>query len=294
MLYLSGNCLSSLFVPLFMLGIFWLFEYKRVRKLLLFGAVTCLAITGVTIYYIVGNFQSVEPVVAMSEDGVLLTNGTLEPLSGDDTTLYNYTIEVHLPSFNSTVNQSNLLLVGLLFVSESSENATMHLLSRDDATLTEVYYYTTTREFPINYYVFEFIIDGNLTVAGYVDDDGQINWIEGPISDDAAGMAVFLIPRGLISVYVYNTFAIYAIMCGMIWWVRRARRMRINAVERLEAERAKMKAEQPKEESAKVAKTPSLATAMGLEKEETFVCSECGADVPADATVCPKCGERFD
>jgi ribosomal protein L40E len=33
---------------------------------------------------------------------------------------------------------------------------------------------------------------------------------------------------------------------------------------------------------------------MGLEKEEGFVCSECGADVPADAKKCPKCGEKFD
>jgi ribosomal protein L40E len=33
---------------------------------------------------------------------------------------------------------------------------------------------------------------------------------------------------------------------------------------------------------------------MGLEKEEGFVCSECGADVPAEAKACPKCGEKFD
>ena len=28
--------------------------------------------------------------------------------------------------------------------------------------------------------------------------------------------------------------------------------------------------------------------------DETFACSECGEDVPADADVCPNCGARFD
>ena len=27
---------------------------------------------------------------------------------------------------------------------------------------------------------------------------------------------------------------------------------------------------------------------------ETFECSECGAEVPANATRCPKCGAKFD
>jgi ribosomal protein L40E len=43
------------------------------------------------------------------------------------------------------------------------------------------------------------------------------------------------------------------------------------------------------------AKVPSLAEAMGKGTSgEGFVCSECGADVPAEAKRCPKCGERFD
>ena len=65
--------------------------------------------------------------------------------------------------------------------------------------------------------------------------------------------------------------------------------MREQQLSKWETEKEKKKAEEGKE-----AKVPSLAKAMGLEKEETFVCSECGADVPADATVCPKCGEKFD
>jgi ribosomal protein L40E len=29
-------------------------------------------------------------------------------------------------------------------------------------------------------------------------------------------------------------------------------------------------------------------------RDEKFVCSECGAEVPADADKCPGCGEKFD
>ncbi len=29
-------------------------------------------------------------------------------------------------------------------------------------------------------------------------------------------------------------------------------------------------------------------------KDDYFQCSECGAEVPGDSTVCPKCGAKFD
>jgi ribosomal protein L40E len=293
LVYVSGFCFSSMIVPLSMLGIFWLFNYRRVKKLLLYGAVACMALSGVSVWLIVDSFQSVEPISATSSDGELLTNGTLEPLLGDETTLFNFTIQVNLPSSTSEVSSPNLLLYGLRFSDSKTDNVTMTLLSRDDENFTETYYYETTREDPINLHIFLFLIDGNWTEAGYVDENGRMNWIEGPIYDDPGKLAVLALPFGFYSTYLY-TFGTYAVLCAMIWWIRRARRMRTDAIERMEAERAKMKAEQPKEESAKVAKTPSLAQAMGLEKEETFVCSECGADVPADATACPKCGEKFD
>jgi ribosomal protein L40E len=84
-------------------------------------------------------------------------------------------------------------------------------------------------------------------------------------------------------------FGPYLIIIAMIWWTRRARRMRRQQLEKWEKEHEKADGEKPKEAS----KVPSLASAMGKD-DESFVCSECGADVPADAAVCPKCGEKFD
>jgi rubrerythrin len=66
--------------------------------------------------------------------------------------------------------------------------------------------------------------------------------------------------------------------------------MRTEAYEKAVAEREKEREGVGKDET----KVPSLSKAMGLETDEGFVCSECGADVPAEAKVCPKCGEKFD
>ena len=33
---------------------------------------------------------------------------------------------------------------------------------------------------------------------------------------------------------------------------------------------------------------------MKPKKTDFFQCSECGAEVPSDAKVCPKCGAKFD
>ncbi len=90
-------------------------------------------------------------------------------------------------------------------------------------------------------------------------------------------------------------FPMYAIMVFMIWWTKRARRMREQQISKWEAESRKKIAEEKAKEQKEDTKVPSLAKAMGLEPAgDTFVCSECGTDVPSDATVCPKCGEKFD
>jgi rubrerythrin len=77
----------------------------------------------------------------------------------------------------------------------------------------------------------------------------------------------------------------------MVWWMRRARRLREDSVKRFEEKRREVEAKVPKDDT----KVPSLQRAMGLEPEpSTFVCSDCGADVPAEARKCPVCGEKFE
>jgi ribosomal protein L40E len=56
------------------------------------------------------------------------------------------------------------------------------------------------------------------------------------------------------------------------------------------SERSKAKVAQMEKEYGAKGKLPPTKDG----KEEKFVCSECGADVPASADKCPQCGERFD
>jgi hypothetical protein len=114
-------------------------------------------------------------------------------------------------------------------------------------------------------------------------------WLPGPMSKDTNAILSLMLPLSLISTFV-SVFPLYGLIVVMIWWTRRTRRMRKDQMEKWEEEHAKEEAKKPKQD----AKVSLQRKAMGLEDEGTFVCSECGADVPAAATKCPKCGEKFE
>jgi len=131
-------------------------------------------------------------------------------------------------------------------------------------------------------------VNGTWISAGEVDKLDKLFYIQGPIFKDSFALAAPVVVSALQIDFFY-VFGPYAIILGMIWWTRRARRMREKQIEKWQSEQAKLDKGKPKQ----VSKVPSLDAAMG-KTEEGFVCSECGADVPADATVCPKCGEKFE
>jgi len=279
---LFDSCLVTLIPPFLMLGVYWMFNIKRAKKLLLAGFIGCLAMFAAETYFFVGYFSDVEPVEARSENG-LLTDGYVTPLKADmDTTVFNYTVKVNVNTSASTIEDVTVLIMGL----NDFWNESMTLLSSNDTVAT--YYYTTTLSDPINYYVFWARIDGQSYVAAHFEDMYE-SPILGPISTDRWHVAQPVAYYSALQTLV-QFFGIYALIVGMIWWTRRARRMRMEQISKWEEKQKKALKDAPKEET----KVPSLAKAMGLEEDETSVCSECGADVPGDATVCPKCGEKCE
>jgi len=79
---------------------------------------------------------------------------------------------------------------------------------------------------------------------------------------------------------VYLNIAIlYFILLGLIYWTRSSKKRY-----------GQMKKEK-EELSVPRKKLDESEEAM---MEEKFICSECGAEVPADAKVCPQCGEPFE
>jgi len=288
LMYAGNFCLGGLVTPLFMLGILWQFGVKTVKKLLIVGAIASLALAGVWNVYAVNYYQHIDRYYASSEDHVL-TDGTVDPVFGGDTTNFNFTVTVHLNE-SSVITNVTLLVADLNIIGSKAYNYSMNLASSDNETA--VYYYTLQLSKPLNTFVFGAKVDGEWIIAYNSDPprDSPIPTaaIEGPVYKDSGALSIHLTLLSLYAGFVV-VFPIYALLLLMIWWTRRARRMRVEAFEKATAEREKERKDVPKEET-KV----SLSKAMGLEAGEGFVCSECGADVPAEAKVCPKCGEKFD
>lgn len=287
LMFAGTFCLSGLITPLALLGFLWKFGLKGVKKLLIVGAVACLAFAGVWTAYYTHFYQHVDQERARSSDNILF-NGTVSPMFGGKGDTYTYSIQIRLPSMDTPVEQVNVTTASVGFPYSPSENHSMTLVSIDEANNTLFYEYRTTVEKPINQFMFWARVNGTMLV-GTEHRDGREYVLIGPVFTDPWSVALALLPISFIQVFV-SVYPIYALLLLMIWWTRRARKMRVEAYERALAEREKELKGVSKDEG----KLPSLAKAAGAEGDEGFVCSECGADVPADATVCPKCGEKFE
>ncbi len=298
MLYMMGSCWIGLLPPLIMFILFWEFDIKRVRKLLLYGFIGCTVLLVVSTAALVSWFQAIEPASAMSEgDDPIFVDGVVSPTTGDKYTLFTYSI-TYRHANDSLVNVSSLDVRVMIGSLGDLRNESMILqntsgLSVDNGSYTEYYYsYTTTLTKPINQFDFGALINGSWVMAtDYY--QGRPVSITGPVFSDSWAVAVPVIMYITLYQSYLQFFAIYAIICAMIWWMRRARRMREKAVEEWEKKRKEIEVKPPS--GSDDSSMPNLSRAMGLEAEpDTFVCSECGVDVPADAKRCPSCGEKFD
>jgi ribosomal protein L40E len=297
LMYAGTFCLSGMITPLVLLGVMWQFGVKGVKKLLIIGAVSCLVFSGVWAMYYTDYYQHIDPAVATSTETVVSNNitvpmmadGSVTPLFGTSSTVFNFTVTFNLPDNSTTwpIENVSVAIASISFPSAASHNYSMIRVDSAD-NKTAQYYYSSTVSKPVNQFIFWANISGDWIVA--TEHRGGVEYaLDGPIYKDSYAVVAPIIPVGIVQVFV-SFYPIYALLLLMIWWTRRARRMRIEAYDKAAAEREKETKDIPKEDT----KVPSLAKAMGLEKGEDFVCSECGADVPAEAKVCPKCGEKFD
>ena len=297
LLYMMGSCWIGLLPPLLLFVLFWYFDIRRVKKLLLYGFIGCTVLMVVSTAVLVSWIQSLDTKEALSSgEDPILVNGFVDPEEGSDTTPFTYNITLRQKN-DSFVNISDIdvrVLIGSW--GKEPRNESMNPVNIvgtvvDNGNYTEHYYeFTTMLSDPINQFEFRALINGTWVAATDYYDEEPVSSV-GPIFSDPWAVAVPI----LFNITLYQSylqfFAIYAILCGMVWWMRRARRQRAKAIEEWEKKRKEMEAK-PTDEDARV---PSLSRAMGLEKEpDTFVCSECGVDVRADAKRCPSCGEKFD
>ena len=296
MTYMMGSCWIGLLPPIVLFGLLWSFNIKRVRKLLLYGFIGCTVLMIVSTAVLVSWFQALERVEAYSPgDDPLLVDGIVDPMEGSDTTAFTYSVTLRQRN-DSLWNVSEVEVYVLIGSLGELTNESMQLQNPagnpiDNGTYYEYYYeYTTNLPDSINQYEFRAFIDGDWVAATDYYEGTPVS-AAGPIFSDPWAVAMPILRYITLYQSYLQFFAIFAILCGMVWWMRRARRMREKAVEQWEQKRKEIEAK-PADDDARV---PSLSRAMGLEEEpDTFVCSECGVDVRADAKRCPSCGEKFD
>jgi len=293
-LYGSTFCLSGLLAPLVLLGICWYFGIKSVKKLLVIGVLASLVFGGVYAATLTDQYQHIHYKVGASDDkNATLKEGALQPLYGDKSTVYEFSVTVHVKDNATTVKDVAVEIQTVRFPSSTSEKFAMTERSRQVLNNTtgeaNVHYaYNTTVSTPANSYVFWANVSGTSYLAADYSAN-QAMWLPGPMAKDTNAILSLMLPLSLVSNFV-SVFPLYGLIVVMIWWTRRTRKMRKDQMEKWEEKRADEEAKKPKDDI----KVNLQRKAMGLDDEGTFVCSECGADVPAAATKCPKCGEKFE
>ena len=293
LIFLTTACLVNLIAPLILLALLWKIGIKRVRRLLMIGAVATFFFAAILTAVVVGQLQHIDPAPAESTDGSV--TGSVDPWYVDKGVPFTFRVTVNVTDPAKIVNSVHVRFVSSAAFSTSDQNLTLD--SAGQTTYTDAnnvthyisnYTLTTTTSKPINQFIFKVDLNGTWVTAGEIASNDQMYSLQGPTYKDSWAIAS-VVSLWAVQIDFYTVFGPYAIVLGMIWWTRRARRMREKQIEKWQAEQKKEEAEKPKSGS----KVPSLDAAMG-KVEEGFVCSECGADVPADATVCPKCGEKFE
>ncbi|HXZ23882.1 MAG TPA: zinc ribbon domain-containing protein [Methanomassiliicoccales archaeon] len=187
----------------------------------------------------------------------VLTAGTVTPFNGPAGGVYNYSVVV---AGGNTTPILKLHVVDTWSLEDTAKNMTTFVPV--DATHNRFYLQSTASANSIYYYYFEYTTPGaspTTVTAGYG---------AGPIT--ASNGDIFAHDMTVWTGYVlYLVGLLFFMLLILTWWMDSSR----------------------KKFEAKQRNLPPKVTG---DKPGKFVCSECGAEVPADATQCARCGERFE
>ncbi len=228
-----------------------------------------LAVVGLVFLVVLG--LSVGLTAASAQDGLApqtlkntqFSNGNVTPFRGSPGT-YMYTVSLNA---GFTPNATNVQL-RILDTWSGADN--LHTMTRignsssyiSNQTLGEsVYFYA---------YVYTDTTGSKLTT----------DWGNGPITAVSGNIYSHNIGLGMLIVF-YLVGVLFYMLIVLTWWM----------------DSSKKKFDLKQAERLKNAPPPAAGTAgagASKERKEKFVCSECGAEVPIDASKCPQCGEKFE
>ncbi|QLH75282.1 MAG: zinc ribbon domain-containing protein [Methanomassiliicoccales archaeon] len=251
-------CFAAMAVAIVMYGVPYYFGFKDRKKLAVFGLVLLIVLGlawGLNMANNINNFGS-----DMVEKEGLLSGGTVIPTKDLDTKLYTFQVVV----LNTSVYKNVTLWVDNSW--DADEAVQYDMVFVENVTGGMLYERQLTLE-KEGIYAYEFEIwDGEemqATGAGY----GPINAPSDEIMNQAimSGMFYSFFQIGLL----------FFMLLFLTWWMDKSKVRMQKQVEEAKKRRAEADAKEGR-------------------AEEKFVCSECGAEVPGDASKCPQCGETFD
>jgi len=285
-------CLAGTVLSISLIAFFWLLKENNIWHQLGIGVVAfCIAALLATALFI-PNVTADPGDILQSIDtgtGPKLDNGQVLPFIGDETTLFNYSISIRHNT--NTTNISAYVLIGEdAFTGYSNErNETMQLVSFYHYNTTNnntvwIYNYSHSTHLTtlINSYAFTARVDGTWYVAGIME-NGEMRYGYGPVSSDTSAIFGNLAMSftTILFAYSFMPFLILVLFYRFSSRSSEARKKMLEQYKQIKLEK----------ESKGLAGTKTKPVAPS---EETFVCSECGADVQASAKFCPNCGEPFD
>lgn len=231
-----------------------LFGMKSKKKLAVWGLVLIVLLAVPYTLVTIDNQKNAETVRIGTADGSM-ANGTVTPFYGNASTVHVFSVEVTNSSYTD-------VRVVVYDVQSSSEVINSTMESSQNGTL---YTYTTTlvNQTSYGYWFAASTPDGYKTTS-------TSNY--GPVHVDDVSLFVYWFPLILLVILI-EVGLLYFLLLLMGFWM-----------DRTKAKQAELKKQRPN-----VNLPPAKA---GV--EEKFICSECGAEVPASADRCPQCGERFD
>jgi len=257
--FLGAICFGALIIAIIGFYVPYYFGLKDRRKLAVWGLVFVMVLA-VFFTWLVGvnNVNAMEGVRLESSDG-LLVDGTLEPYRGGADTVHNFQVTVTAPS---TGDYNVNVIIHDWYTRQVIGNYTM-----SSAGLTadgERFEFATTLT---EQSVFTYRFATNASGA----------WVHtfesyGPVHQSDVDRFTTLLPAYMIALLVQIGLLFYLLL-AFSWFSQRSR----DRMEEVMKERQQM----------------AQGNDVG-KQEESFVCSECGSDVPASAGRCPQCGESFE
>lgn len=260
-------CFGYLIVALVGYYFPYFFGLKSKKKLAIWGIVLMLVIAVPFGLSIAMEQKGALNTPVSSSDGTIM-NGKVTPTIGAAGNSYNYTVVI----------SGSAKYVNLLYTDSWSGGSTNITMNNGGAAPGGTLYWANVNNIGNSSeyaYMFAYLsTDGSyITTSSY-------NY--GPITASDASFYGHWIEEAMISTFLMVGALFYLLL--LLNWV---------------TDKTKKKAETMQkglEDKNKTATAPNetVQNAKKTDKGDKLVCSECGADVPADAKVCPQCGERFD